>query len=289
MAGNTKTATRHGRELGAALDQAVAVLRETSPTPRLDAEVLVMHVCRLDRVGLIMHRRTVLAARQEQQLEELLARRGRGEPVAYLTGVREFWSMKLDVSPAVLIPRPETELLVEQALALIPREAFWTVADLGTGSGAIALAVARERPRCRVIATDISPEALEVAGSNAEKSGLKNIEFRQGDWLAAFSGETLDMILSNPPYIRSDDPHLKEGDLRFEPQRALNAGPDGLEAIRRIALDGRRHLKPGGWLLLEHGWDQAVAIGDLLRRHGYRAIVCHPDPAGLDRVTGCRA
>ena len=288
MTRNTKPVTRNTRELGTALEQAAAILRETSPTPRLDAEVLIMHVCGLDRGRLIARDRSVLTGDQEERLEELLARRKRGEPVAYLTGVREFWSMELDVSPAVLIPRPETELLVEKALARIPSGAKWTIADLGTGSGAIALAVARERPHCRIIATDHSPAALEVARANAAKSGLTHVEFRAGDWLAPLAGATLDMILSNPPYIRSDDPHLRQGDVRFEPQTALAAGAEGLDAIRHIALHARRNLRPGGWLLFEHGWDQAGAIGDLLRGHGYRAIVCHRDLSGHDRVTECR-
>ncbi len=274
--------------VASALQHATRELTPTSPTPRLDAEVLIMHVCGLERGGLIARDRSVLTDAQRQRLEELLARRKRGEPVAYLTGVREFWSMELHVSPAVLIPRPETELLVEKALARIPSGAKWTVADLGTGSGAIALAVARERPHCRIIATDHSPAALEVARANAAKSGLSNVEFRAGDWFAPLAGATLDMILSNPPYIRSDDPHLGQGDVRFEPQPALAAGAKGLDAIQHIALHARRHLKPGGWLLFEHGWDQGGAIGDLLRGHGYRAIVCHRDLSGHDRVTECR-
>ncbi len=271
-----------------ALQHAIRDLTPTSPTPRLDAEVLIMHVCGLNRSGLIARDRLLLSGDQRQRLDELLARRQRGEPIAYLTGVREFWSMELHVSPAVLIPRPETELLVEMALACIPPDAPWTIADLGTGSGAIALAVARERPHCRVLATDISPAALDVARSNAGKFGLTNVEFREGDWFASLAAEALDMILSNPPYIKSDDPHLKEGDLRFEPQVALNAGPEGLDAIRHIALRAREYLKPGGWILLEHGWEQADAISDLLHQHGYRAIVCRRDLAGHDRITACR-
>jgi release factor glutamine methyltransferase len=280
--------TTHAMNITEALQQASMVLKETSPTPRLDAEVLVMHVCRLDRAGLIRRSDAALTGAQERQLQELLARRQRGEPVAYLTGVREFWSMELNVSAAVLIPRPETELLVEKALERIPRDTGWTIADLGTGSGAIGLAVARERPHSRVIATDVSPAALAIAKSNAARFGLTNIEFRAGDWDAALAGDTSDMILSNPPYIWSDDPHLKQGDVRFEPPLALEAGPEGLDAIRHIALHARQHLKPGGWLLFEHGRDQAVAIGALLHHQGYRAIVCHRDLSGHDRVTECR-
>lgn len=274
--------------LGTALKNATAALAASSPTPRLDAEVLVMHACGINRSELITRSETAMAGEQQNRLESLLARRKQGEPVAYLTGTREFWSMELNVTPVTLIPRPETELLVEQALELIPREAEWTVADLGTGSGAIALAIANERSRCRVIATDNSPAALEVAKSNTRKFGLTNIELREGDWFAPLAGETFDMILSNPPYIRTDDPHLKQGDVRFEPAAALVSGDDGLDAIRHTARQAREFLKPGGWLLFEHGWDQAEAIAALLHRHGYRDMVCHRDLAGHARVAACR-
>lgn len=274
--------------VGPALQEAIRELTPTSATPRLDAEVLIMHVCGLDRSSLITRHETTLTSEQLNMLENLLHRRKRGEPVAYLIGLREFWSMELNVTPATLIPRPETELLVEKALEHIPHEAGWTIADLGTGSGAIALAIAKERPRCRVIATDNSPAALEVAKSNARKFSLTNIEFREGDWFAPLTGEALDMIVSNPPYIRAGDPHLTQGDVRFEPATALVSGADGLDAIRHIALHAREFLKPGGWLLFEHGWDQAVATGELLRQHGYRDMVCHRDLAGHARVAACR-
>jgi release factor glutamine methyltransferase len=278
----------HPVTVGEALRQAVTTLTPTSPTPRLDAEVLLMHVCSLDRSNLITRNETALTGKQLNMLENLLHRRKRGEPVAYITGTREFWSMELEVTPGTLIPRPETELLVEKALEHIPRDAEWTIADLGTGSGAIALAITKERPRCRVIAADNSSAALEVARSNAKKFGLTNIEFHEGDWFAALAGATFDMILSNPPYIRAGDPHLKQGDVRFEPATALVAGTEGLDAIRHIARHAREFLKPGGWLLFEHGWDQAEAIGDYLRQQGYRNIVCHTDLTGHARVAGGR-
>lgn len=274
--------------LGTALKNATATLADSSPTPRLDAEVLVMHACGINRSELITRQETALTGEQRHKLEGLLERRKHGEPVAYLTGTREFWSMELNVTPATLIPRPETELLVEKALKQIPRDAAWTVADLGTGSGAIALAIAREHPRCRVIATDSSPDALAVARTNAEKFGLTNIEFREGDWFAALADAGFDIILSNPPYIRAGDPHLKQGDLRFEPVTALVSGADGLDAIRYIARHAHEFLMPGGWLLFEHGWDQADAAGEILRRQGYRDIVSHADLAGHARVTTCR-
>jgi release factor glutamine methyltransferase len=270
--------------LGTALKNAIAALAASSPSPRLDAEVLVMHACGISRSELITRHDVALTGEQQNQLEGLLARRKRGEPVAYITGTREFWSMELNVTPATLIPRPETELLVEKALEHIPRGAAWTIADLGTGSGAIALAIAKERPRCRVVATDSSTAALEVARSNARKFSLTNIEFRQGDWFTPLAGASFDMIVSNPPYIRAGDSHLKQGDLRFEPATALVSGADGLGAIRHIARHAREFLRPDGWLLFEHGWDQAEAIGEYLRQQGYRDIVCYTDLAGQARV-----
>lgn len=270
------------------LQTAARELRSTSSTPRLDAEVLAMHVCGFDRSGLITQGHIALTHDQQHRLEKLLARRRQGEPIAYITGTREFWSLEFNVSPATLIPRPETELLVEKALLHIPRDAAWTIADLGTGGGAIALALAKERPRCRIIATDISPAALEVARSNAAKFSLTNVEFREGSWFEPLADMKLDMIVSNPPYVRANDPHLEQGDARFEPEQALAAGPEGLDAIHQIALSARAHLNPAARLLFEHGWDQAAAIGQLLHQLGYRNIVCYPDLGGRDRITACR-
>lgn len=270
------------------LTAAVQRLTPTSSSPRLDAEALVMHVTGWTRAQLITRATEPLTAEQRSRLEVLVARRADGEPIAYLTGRREFWSMELHVTPDVLIPRPETELLVERALALIPYDAGWTIADLGTGSGAVALAIARERPRSRVIATDGSPAALAVARTNAERLGIANVEFRHGEWLAPLAGLQCDMIVSNPPYVAEGDPHLDQGDLRFEPRAALVAGRDGLDAIRTIAAGAGACLKPGGWLLLEHGWDQGRAVAGILRANGYAAIGSHADLAGLDRVAVCR-
>lgn len=269
------------------LRTATRELQATSSTPQLDAEVLVMHACGLNRSRLVTHGHDALTDEQQRRLEKLLAQRRQGIPIAYLTGTREFWSMELNVSPATLIPRPETELLVEKALAHIPPDAAWTIADLGTGCGAIALALAKQRPRCRVIATDISPQALDVARSNAMKFGLTNIEFREGNWFEPLAGMKLDMMVSNPPYVRANDPHLEQGDVRFEPEQALAAGPEGLDAIRQIALSAREHLNPAAWFLFEHGWDQAAAVGQLLHSLGYRNIVCYPDLSRRDRITAC--
>jgi len=285
---NAAGLNRTSHTVGAALETTTRVLQSTSPTPRLDAEVLLMHVCGLDRSGLIARGHAVLTDAQERRLEEMLARRRRGEPIAHLTGTREFWSMEFIVSPATLIPRPETELLVEMALTRIPPDSHWTIADLGTGSGAIALALARERSHCRIIATEISSAALEVARANAGKFSLANVELRHGDWLSPLADDVLDMIVSNPPYVCASDPHLEAGDVRYEPRQALIAGADGLDAIRQIASAAGRYLKPGAWLLLEHGWDQAGVVSGLLRRLGYHDIVCSPDLAGHARLTGCR-
>jgi release factor glutamine methyltransferase len=270
------------------LQTAQRELQATSPTPRLDAEILVMHVCGLNRGALITRGHHVLTGDQLNRLETTISQRRHGEPIAYLTGVREFWSLEFSVSPVTLIPRPETELLVEMALAHVPQDAEWTIADLGTGCGAIALTLAKQRPRSRIIATDISPAALEVARSNAAKFNLTHVEFREGSWFEPLTGMKLDMMVSNPPYVRADDPHLEQGDVRFEPVQALAAGPDGLDAIRQIALSAREHLNPAAWLLFEHGWDQAAAIGQFLHSLGYRNIVCYPDLSGRDRITACR-
>jgi release factor glutamine methyltransferase len=271
------------------LATATQSLARSSPTPRLDAEVLLMHATGLARTALITRGEMPLTAEQESVLRALLARRARGEPVAYLTGAREFWSLELHVTPDVLIPRPETELLVEQALAHIPREAAWTIADLGTGSGAIALAIASERPRCRLIATDASEPALAVARANAQRLGIGNVEFRRGEWFAPLAGLAFDLIASNPPYVAEGDPHLGAGDVRFEPRAALAAGPDGMDAIGHLATEAIAHLRPGGWLLLEHGYNQAMAVHKLLTDLGYRDIGHHRDLIGHERVTQARA
>ena len=265
--------------------QASQQLAAASPSPRLDAEVLVMHVTGLARTALITRAQEPLLPENEERLQALLSRRARGEPVAYLTGKREFWSLELTVTPDVLIPRPETELLVEQALARIPEDADWTIADLGTGSGAVALAIATERSHCRLIATDNSSTALAVGRANAARLGIASVQFRQGEWLRPLAGTRLDVIVSNPPYVRANDPHLTQGDVRFEPESALVAGTDGLAAIRCIAADAAPCLRPGGWLLFEHGYDQAQAVRALLETHGYDMVVSCRDAAGHERVT----
>ncbi|MDX1655875.1 MAG: peptide chain release factor N(5)-glutamine methyltransferase, partial [Candidatus Competibacteraceae bacterium] len=252
--------------------------------PRLDAEVLLAHALDRSRAYLRAWPEHIPEAGQRARFQELLQRRLRGEPVAYILGRREFWSLSLAISPAVLVPRPETELLVVAALSRLPEDTPATVADLGTGSGAVALAIARERPQLSVTATDLVPAALAVAEQNARQLGLTNLRFQQGSWCQALGQERFDLIVSNPPYIPEQDPHLGQGELRFEPRNALVAGPDGLEAIRAIAACAPAHLHPGGWLILEHGYDQGPRVAELLRHQGLVEVVSHSDLAGHDRV-----
>lgn len=276
------------KTLEARLRETAEALRASSPTPRLDAEVLAMHVSGLTRTQLVTRGDRALPATQDAHLAALVERRQRGEPVAYLTGEREFWSMTLKVSPATLIPRPETERLVERALVRIAPDVETRAIDVGTGSGAIALALAVERPRARIVAIDLSAPALAVASENARRLGLA-VAFCQADWLAAIAPASADAIVSNPPYVRNDDPHLHQGDVRFEPQTALRGGPDGLDPIRRLAGAARSVLRPGGWLLLEHGYDQGAAVAAILRSCGYTEVRTYADDAGRDRVTEGRA
>jgi release factor glutamine methyltransferase len=271
-----------------ALKSATAALVHTSTSPRLDAEVLLMHVAGISRAELLAHPERCLGPPQRRRLKALIERRRRGEPVAYLRGTREFWSLELTVSHDTLIPRPETELLVEQALARIPEDSDLTLFDIGTGCGAIALALAKERPRCRIIATDCSPSALRIAQQNILANGLEQVQLRAGEWFAPVVGEYAHLIVSNPPYIQRDDAHLRLGDVRFEPECALTAGPDGLDAIRHVTQYARQHLHSGSWLLLEHAHDQGPAVARLMQRHGYREIRCYRDGAGLDRVSAGR-
>ena len=254
---------------------------------RHEAELLLLHVLQRPRSWLFAHATDPLPASDLAAFETLLARRVAGEPVAYLTGRRGFWTLDLDVDPSTLIPRPETELLVELALERLPLERDLRVADLGTGSGAIALALASERPQARVLATDASAGALAMAARNADRHELGNVRFAEGghDWYAPLHGQCFDLIASNPPYIASDDPHLQQGDLRFEPATALASGADGLDDIRRIVAGGQAHLLPGGWLLIEHGWDQGEAIRALFELAGYVQVQTARDLEQRDRIT----
>lgn len=255
---------------------------------RAEATILLAHALGRSRSWLLAHADDAADEAGAAAFAALVERRAAGEPVAYLTGRRGFWTLDLEVTPATLIPRPETELLVELALARLPGEGSPRVVDLGTGSGAVALAIARECPHARVLATDASPAALDVARRNAQSSRVPNVAFVESDWFAALAGERFDLIVSNPPYIAAGDPHLGQGDLRFEPAGALASGRDGLDDIRRIVADARTHLEPGGWLLFEHGWDQGAAVRALLEESGYREVFTAQDLEARDRVSGGR-
>lgn len=258
-----------------------------SDTAVLDAEILLAHVLNKSREYLLGWPETELSASQERDFQQVLQRRVEGQPIAYLTGRKAFWDFELSISPEVLIPRPETELLVELALDLLPEQTV-QLADLGTGSGAIALALGRERPQWEITATDSSAPALEVARRNALTLQVQNINFELSDWCAAISARLFDAIVSNPPYIAQDDAHLTQGDLRFEPAAALVADDQGLADIQVIIRQARQVLVPDGLIMLEHGFQQGAAVRHLLQQSGYNAIQTRKDLAGLDRVSLAR-
>jgi len=254
---------------------------------RFEAEILMAHVLESTRSFLFANPEFELPDKRAELFIKLIKQRAQGEPIAYLTGEAEFWSIALSITHDVLIPRPETELLVELALEKIPLKSDWRIADLGTGSGAIALALASERGACEIHATDISPAAMELARQNAQDAGLNNIEFHPGSWTQPLQGR-FHLIASNPPYIDSSDPHLLQGDLRFEPRIALTPGHDGLSAIRTITEQASALLLDGGWLMFEHGWDQGPATCEILTRAGFTQVDTKKDLQGHDRVTmGC--
>lgn len=273
-----------GRPIDALLADGASALADVSPTPRLDAEVLLANRLGCARSHFYAHGDREPDAATIEGFEADINRRTRGEPVAHLIGRAEFWSLSLRVGPSVLIPRPDTERLVEVALSLAtPRG---RVLDLGTGSGAIALAMARERPDIGVTATDADEGALAFARANVSDHGLgERIRCRPSDWFAGLEGETFDMIVTNPPYVGTREPELVAGDVRFEPRSALVAGDDGLAAIERIIADARGHLHPGGWLMSEHGWQQGPAVRARLTEAGYSNIATYQDLGGRDRVT----
>jgi release factor glutamine methyltransferase len=270
--------------IGELLHQAMQQLPAEDANPRLDAEVLLACILRKPRSFLYSHPEHIPSRTQLARFQALLDRRLRGEPVAYLTGKREFWGMDLKVNADTLIPRPETEHLVEAALELLPATQPVTVADLGTGSGAIALAIRRERPRSTLLAVDRSPDALRVARINSKRLRIP-IRCLMADWCNGFAAQSLDMIVSNPPYVAAGDAVLKSGDLRFEPKSALSAGKDGLAAIRRLVPAAAQTLKPGAWLLLEHGYNQGEAVRELLRNAGFVNISSRQDYRRLERIT----
>jgi release factor glutamine methyltransferase len=265
------------------LAQATGILG--TDAARLEAEILLAACLDKPRSHLFAWPEREIEPRLQERFAALISRRALGEPVAYLLGQREFWSLPLTVTPQTLIPRPETETLVALALDTMPEDAPLCIADLGTGTGAIALAIARERPRSEVLATDISPAALLVARDNAARLGLDNVRFICGSWCRALTVDAFDFILSNPPYVAESDPHLRQGDLRFEPRKALAAGPRGLDALCRIISGAHDRLRTDGWLIVEHGCDQGEEVMQLMRTQGFRDISDHTDNAGLSRVT----
>lgn len=261
-----------------------------SDTPHLDVTVLLCHVLGVTRSYLYAWPEKNLTAEQSAQFQALLVRRAEGEPIAYLIGQREFWSLDLQVTSETLIPRQETELLVEQTLARLPSDSNAQIIDLGTGTGAIALAIVTERPHCRVLATDRSAAALNVAQINASRLGLTDrLQLVVSDWWAALPDKKATLIVSNPPYIAADDPHLSQGDVRYEPSSALVAEKDGLADIRQLIAQSGSHLYASGWLLLEHGYNQAEAVRTLFEQYGYQAVTTYTDLAGLPRVTAGQA
>ncbi len=252
---------------------------------RFEAQLLLQHLLSVNRAWLIAHENDTLAADVQAEFEQLINRRANGEPIAYIVGSREFYGLNLEVTPATLIPRPDTEILVDAALNKIPADKSLQILDLGTGTGAIALAIAQQRPQTQVTAVDASQAALEVAISNSKQLHIANIHFLLSDWFNNLNGRLFDVIVSNPPYIENSDAHLNQGDLRFEPASALASGADGLDDTRCIIDSCLLHLKPQGWLMLEHGYNQAAAVADLMAQIGLVNIETFKDLGGNDRVT----
>ncbi len=270
--------------LANASEQLTASPDISGDTARLDAELLMCHVIAKPRSYLFTWPDKTLSSKEQEQFLQLIDKRATGIPVAYLTGEKAFWNLNLKVNSDVLIPRPDTELIVELALAQpIPEQAL--VADLGTGTGAIALAIASERPHWKVLAVDKSTEALNIAKNNARYNKIGNVSFRSGSWCQPLENNKLHMIVTNPPYIREDDHHLVEGDVRFEPLSALASGKDGLDDIRQIIKESAKQLYPKGWILIEHGYDQGEAVATLLTTEGFINVSTERDLAGHDRVT----
>lgn len=269
----------------------VAALLEAAQATvaRADARVLLRHALQRDAAWLIAHADDAVAAGDAEEFRALIARRAAGAPVAYITGVREFYGRSFAVTPAVLIPRPETELLVELALARLPAGKASRVLDLGAGSGCVGVTIAAERPQAQVVLVDVSNSALDVARANAAQWAPANATLLHSDWYAALGDTRFDVIVSNPPYVSASDVHLQQGDLRFEPRTALAAGADGLRDLRQIIAQAPGHLGPGGWLLLEHGHDQAAACAQLLAAAGLKDLMVSPDLAGIARVSGGRS
>ena len=268
-----------------ASNQLAGVLLSDHAEASIEANLLLQHLLKKNRAWLISHDRDALTDDQERDFHDLLQRRLAGEPIAYILGFREFYELPLKVTPATLIPRPDTETLVEAAFQKISVDVAWDILDLGTGTGAVALAIAKHRPKCHVIGVDASAEALAVAIENAQNLDLKNASLIKSNWFSDMAAERFNVIVSNPPYIAEADCHLTQGDLRFEPRSALASGFDGLDDIRLIIQHAPNYLKPNGWLMLEHGYDQAHSVAALLKGHGFSQIDHAQDLAGILRVT----
>ena len=272
----------HAKQLQAALHLDIS-------SARIEVQCLLQAVLQVNRAYVFTHPERILSDAESLRYHELFARRLHGEPVAYLLGEREFFGLNFKVTPATLIPRPDTELLVELALEKIPQHFPCLLLDMGTGSGAIALSIAYARPMAEVWAVDFSDAALQVARENQRRLKLANVTFVQSDWFAALDQQCFDMIVSNPPYIASEDVHLAQGDVRFEPLTALASGADGLDDIRRITSQALQHLNPQGWLMFEHGYNQAAQVRELLQKMGFQEVFSARDLAGIERVTAGRA
>lgn len=263
----------------------LAKLNAISATGRLELEILLCHGLGLTRSQVYAESRRVLSVSELHHLEKLLQRRIKGEPIAYIVGYKEFWSLQLRVTEATLVPRPETELVVEQALQLLPEKSPLKILDLGTGSGAIAIALAHERPNWQIYAIDISQAAARVAQSNVRVYSLSNIQIMVADWLRPCRPNQFHAIVANPPYLANDDPYLQDLGLQFEPMEALVGGKTGMEQIRQLVTQASRYLIPGGWLIIEHGHEQGEAVVDWFIQNNYQQVTLHHDLAGLPRVT----
>jgi len=252
---------------------------------RLDAEILFCDVMQFNRSRIYSHPEQIIPDDKSALFQSLIEQRQQGHPIAHLTGKKEFWSIELAINEDTLIPRPETELLVETALQIIPDDAIFNIIDLGTGSGAIAIAIASERPNCKIIATDININALTMAKKNAETHQLKNIQFYLSDWYQNIPLQSFDLILSNPPYVKQDDEHLSQGDVRFEPELALVAGTDGMQAINIILENAKSYLASDAYLMLEHGHDQKQLVQEAFLKHDFKQLKTFQDLSGQDRMT----
>ena len=272
--------------LGAIHQDAIEQLKPCSDSARLDADLILSFALNIPRTRFITQGDIPVSDTQAEQIQSLINKRKTGCPIAYITGSKGFWDLELFVNEHTLIPRPETELLIEFALAIFPANKPISVIDLGTGTGAIAIAIAKARPNWQVIACDKSKEALTIARKNRDKYGLTNLELVNSDWFSSIDQqESFDLIISNPPYVTDEDPHLKQGDVRFEPLSALRSGPDGLDDIRQIVKSSKDYLNEQGWLIVEHGYDQAETVKAIFSKHGYHTIQQGMDLNGHTRAT----